>query len=268
VFPASRKEFIVSEPLRVLAIHAHPDDIEFQCSGTLMLLAAAGCHLTIASMCPGDKGSAELGPMEISRVRREEARAAARIIGADCHCLEFRDLEIVHDNPSRRRVTEFLRQVRPDLVLTAPPIDYMADHEITGKLVRDACFNVSVPNYDTGVGGAAKPLAKMPWLYYMDAVEGLDWYGNRQPVDFQVDVTTVWERKRDSFACHASQRNWLRQQHGIDEYMNAVERWSRARGEEAGVPHAEGFRQHRGHPFPTSNRLAELLGGFVRPARA
>ena len=76
---------------RVLAIHAHPDDIEFQCAGTLALLKQRGCHITTATMTPGDCGSAELGPDEISAVRRAEAKAAADLLGADYLCLEFRD---------------------------------------------------------------------------------------------------------------------------------------------------------------------------------
>ena len=67
---------------RVLAIHAHPDDIEFQCAGTLALLAERGHEITIATMTPGDCGSRELSPDEIAAVRREEGRAAAAKIGA------------------------------------------------------------------------------------------------------------------------------------------------------------------------------------------
>ncbi len=61
-------------------------------------------------------------------------------------------------------------------------------------------------------------------------------------------------------ACHASQRNWLLKQHGIDEYLDSQEHWSRLRGTEFGVDHAEAFRQYRGHPYPQDNRLLELLG--------
>src|SRR5260370_21874180 len=92
--------------LRILAIHAHPDDVEFQCAGTLARLKQAGCQITIATMTAGDCGSAELGPAEISRVRREEARHSADLLGAEYMCLEFQDLGIVHDNCSRPRVTE------------------------------------------------------------------------------------------------------------------------------------------------------------------
>src|SRR5271154_2197279 len=85
---------------RILAIHAHPDDVEFQCAGTLALLAQRGCPIVIATMTPGDCGSAEHSAEEIARIRRDEAARSARIIGAEYVCLEFRDLSIVIDNPS------------------------------------------------------------------------------------------------------------------------------------------------------------------------
>lgn len=245
---------------RILAIHAHPDDIEFQCAGTLLLLRQLGHHVTIATMTPGDKGSAEMTAQEIAAIRRAEAKSAADILGADYFCLEFRDLAIPHDNPARRRVTEFLRLVRPDIVLTAPPIDYMSDHEVTSKLARDAAFNASVNNYRTGAFEPAPILGHMPYLYYVDATEGVDYYGNRQTPEFHVDISAVFETKQKMLACHASQRNWLLKQHGIDEYLVANERWSRIRGEEIGVPYAESFRQHRGHPYPNDNILLQLLG--------
>lgn len=246
--------------LRILAIHAHPDDVEFQCAGMLALLADAGHAITIATMTPGDCGSAELAPQEIASIRRAEAAKAASLIGADYECLEFRDLQLVFDNASRRRVVEFLRRCRPDIVLTAPPIDYMADHEVTSALVRDACFTAPIPNYRTGATKAAGALAKIPWLYYVDPLEGSDYFGARQPAGFYVDVSTTFERKRLMLACHASQRDWLLRQHGIDEYLAAQERWSRKRGAEVGVEHAEALRQHLGHPYPHDNVLAELLG--------
>jgi len=69
-------------------------------------------------------------------------------------------------------------------------------------------------------------------------------------------------------ACHASQREWLLRQHGIDEYLDAQERWSAKRGAEAGVPYAEAFHQHLGHGYPKNNLIAELLPHCVRPAPA
>ncbi|MGL4461500.1 MAG: PIG-L deacetylase family protein, partial [Planctomycetia bacterium] len=116
----------MADSLRVLAIHAHPDDVEIQCAGVLALLRRRGCHVGVATMTPGDCGSAEHSAEEIAGIRRAEAAAAAALLHADYHCLEFRDLSICHDNPSRRKVTEFLRRERPDVVFTAPPVDYMS----------------------------------------------------------------------------------------------------------------------------------------------
>ncbi|MFO0428617.1 MAG: PIG-L deacetylase family protein [Planctomyces sp.] len=259
------KKQVNPSSLHVLAIHAHPDDIEFQCAGALLRLKELGCRISVATMTPGDGGSAEHGPEEISAIRRAEAGAAAKIMGAGYTCLEFRDLSICFDNDSRRRMTEFLRRTTPNIILTAPPVDYMHDHEITSALVRDACFNASVPNYRTRQWDPAPATKSIPWLYYVDPVEGTDHFGNRQPVDFAIDVSAVYETKKAALACHASQREWLRRQHGIDEYMDACDRWSLARGKEHGVLHAEGFRQYKGHPHPTQNILAELLGVAKSP---
>jgi LmbE family N-acetylglucosaminyl deacetylase len=254
-----------ASPLRILAIHAHPDDVEFQCAGTLLLLRAQGCHLTIAVMTPGDCGSDELPPDEIAALRREEARRAAHVVGAESVCLEFRDLSIDVDDPSRRRVTEALRRARPDIVLTAPPVDYMSDHENTSRLVRDACFAAPARNYLTRQWDPAPPLPRIPHLYYVDAVEAVDLHGTPLPADFVVDVTSVFDRKRQAFACHESQRAWLRKQHGLDDYLETVERWSASRGAQIGVPYGEGFRQHVGHPYPATPLLQDLLDA-KRPA--
>jgi N-acetylglucosamine malate deacetylase 1 len=245
---------------RVLAIHAHPDDIEFQCAGTLALLRQAGCQITIAIMTPGDCGSAEYDADAIAAIRRDEARAAAEMLGADSLCLEFRDLAIFNDDDSRRRVTECLRRTRPDLILTAPPVDYHCDHEMTSLLVRDACFAAPVPNYATRQWDPAPPLERIPYLYFVDLLGGADRDGISHPVGFHVDVTSVFDLKRAMLACHSSQRNWLIRQHGIDEYLDAQASWSSKRGAEIGSSHAEAFRQYLGHPYPGDNRLLSLLG--------
>lgn len=252
--------------LCVLAIHAHPDDVEFQCAGTLAHLAAQGHTIIIATMTPGDCGSRDLPPAEISTIRRREALASAELLGAGYMCLEFRDLSIVVDNDAKHRVTETIRGVRPDLVITAPPVDYMDDHEATSRLVRDACFNASCPNYATRKWDPAPATAKIPHLYYVDPIEGVDHWGEPIRPHFYVDITRTFDTKQQMLACHESQRAWLRAQHGVDEYLDSQRRWSSTRGQEAGVEMAEAFRQHRGHPYPQDNLLAELLGQLVKPA--
>src|SRR5213082_1720342 len=109
----------------------------------------------MVTMTPGDCGSGELGPDKISAIRKAEAAAAAALIGADYFCAGFSDLAIFNDDSSRRKVTQILRQVRPQVVLTASPEDYLCDHETTSQLVRDACFGATLPNYSTESGAVA-----------------------------------------------------------------------------------------------------------------
>ncbi|HEX6985816.1 MAG TPA: PIG-L family deacetylase [Planctomycetaceae bacterium] len=248
-----------AKPPRVLALHAHPDDIELQCAGTLLLLKRRGCEIVLATMTAGDKGSAELGPEEIAAVRRAEAAKSAALLGAGYVCLGFRDLEICFDNEARRVVIETIRKTRPDIVLTAPPVDYMADHEETSRLVRDACFTAAVPNYATRQWDPAPPTTHIPHLYYVDPIGGIGYYGEPIEPQFVVDVSEVFERKLEMLACHASQREWLRRQHGIDEYLDGCRRFGAERGRAIGAAYGEGFRQHAGHPFPSDDLLSELL---------
>jgi LmbE family N-acetylglucosaminyl deacetylase len=245
---------------RILAIHAHPDDVEILAGGAMAMLAGRGHAITIVTMTPGDCGSAEFDAGRIAEMRRAEAARAAAIIGAVYLCAEFRDLAIFNDDPSRRRVTEIIRRARPELVITASPIDYHCDHEATSVLVRDACFGVSAPNYATGAADPAPPLPAIPHLYYMDSVEGVDREGRPLPTDFFVDISAFFEKKRAMLACHESQRNWLRKQHGMDDYLLVMEQWTRERGRAAGIQMAEGFRRYPGHPYPQSPLLEKLLG--------
>src|SRR5271156_1370385 len=102
----------------ILSVLAHPDDAEFLCAGTLIRLREKGWQVHIASMTPGDCGSAELPPDEIARIRRAEGAQAAALIGAAYHCLEERDLLIFYSERPLERIVRLLRQVRPRIVLT------------------------------------------------------------------------------------------------------------------------------------------------------
>lgn len=245
---------------RILAVHAHPDDAEILAGGTLALLAGLGHQVTIVSLTPGDCGTTEYPPEEIAALRRQEAARAAALIKARYQCAEFRDLAIFNDDAARRRVVELLRGARPDLILTSSFVDYHCDHETTGSLVRDACFALSAPNYATGAANAAAALEAIPHLYIMDPAGGVDREAKPVTPDFVVDVSSVFALKREMVAQHSSQREWLRRQHGMDEYLRVTEDWTRAAGRRAGKEFGEGFRQYKGHPYPQSPLLQELLG--------
>ncbi len=248
---------------RILCIHAHPDDAEILAGGTLALLSDLGHAITIISMTPGDCGSAELPPDEIAAVRRGEAAAAAQVIGAEYRCGEFRDLAIFNCDEARRKVTELLRWARPNLVITASPIDYHCDHEATSILVRDACFGASAPNYETRADTPSLALNAIPHLYFVDSISGVNRFGIPIEPHFVVNVKSTFDVKRRMLAMHASQREWLQRQHGIDDYMQTMEDWTRQRGQVAGIDLGEGFRRYPGHPYPQTPLLEQLLGSKV-----
>src|SRR3954465_9593683 len=175
----------------VLSILAHPDDAEFLCAGTLIrLVGEQAWQAHTPSMTPAACGSAELPPDEISRIRRAEGARAAGLIGATYHCLEEPDLLVCYNEQALSRVTRLLREVRPRVVLTHSPADYMLDHEVTSALARAAAFAAPIPNFLAG-RGHPPPLERVPHLYYCDPVEGKDALGRPVEPGFLVDVSAV-----------------------------------------------------------------------------
>jgi LmbE family N-acetylglucosaminyl deacetylase len=250
---------------RILVIMPHPDDMEILCAGTLIRLREAGCEVHVATMTAGDQGSPNQPREVIAAIRRKEAGLGAGAIGAVSYtCLEFDDVRIVFDNDARVRTAAMLRTVNPALVVTTSPEDYMFDHVITSHLVRDACFNAPMPNYATP--GGEEPTSSVPYLYYADTMEGHDILGRRLTPSCFVDISGQIEPKAKALACHDSQRAWLSKQHGMDDYIGAMKRWCARRGEEIGVAYAEAFTQHRGHPHPTDDVIAELLAAEAATA--
>jgi len=250
--------------MRVLAVMAHPDDIEFTCAGTLVLLRRAGWEVHLATMTAGDLGTATLSRAAISRIRRKEAAASARLLGAGYTCLGFDDLTIVYNEAAKRRVSALLRLVRPDLVIVPSPVDYMADHEETPRIVREAAFASTVRNWRASLHGRRPlPCAKLPAILYADPIDNVDHFGRRVAVPLVVDITSSIDLKEEMLACHDSQRAWLRHQHGEDEYLLWMRRVGADRARDFGraeVKYAEGFRQHLGHGFPHDDHLTAALG--------
>lgn len=242
-----------------LAIFAHPDDAEIMCAGTLILLKNAGWEIHMATMTPGDKGSAEHTREEISAIRKAEAKASADIIGAPYYCLGFKDLFVFYNEETITKTTALIQKVKPSIVFTASPSDYMVDHEITSKIVHTACFSCGIKNLETG----ESPFGTTPYLYYSDAMEGKDKLGQAINPTLYVDITTSMAVKEKMLASHASQRNWLLLHHKIDEYILAMKRFAELRGKEINVKYAEGFRQHLGHGFQQENVLADILKNYT-----
>jgi len=254
---------------RVLAVGAHPDDIEFMCAGLLALLRNLGFEVHIATLTLGDCGSVDEPIESIRSIRRGEAKDACEVLGAIYHPLGFFDFCIYNDDHSNRQVTALVREVDPSIVVTHSPQDYLSDHETTSTLVRNACFYASVPNYETPQRSRRERTSSIPYLYYSHPMEGTDIFGRPVSPDFYLEVTEVFKLKTAMLSCHKSQREWLRIQHGMDDYVDSMRRWSLALGQQASarsakdVEFAEAYRQHRGHAYPHDQILSKLLGKCI-----
>jgi LmbE family N-acetylglucosaminyl deacetylase len=239
-----------------LSFMAHPDDAEILCGGALVRLAEAGWEVHVATATAGDCGSTSEDGWAISHRRTEEARKAAEMIDATYHCLGERDGLVIYDQPALRKCIELFRRIAPTLVFTCAPRDYMVDHEMASLLARSASFVYAVPNI---LPWPPREGSRVPYLYYCDPVEGIDPLGNPVTPTTLLDITAVLEKKTAMLACHASQRDWLRAYHGMDEYLDMMRRHAAARGRLLGVAAAEGFIQHRGHPYPQDDLLYALF---------
>ncbi len=252
------------DSINVLALFAHPDDAEFLCAGTLAHLAARGATVHLATMSGGDCGSTTLPSAKIAALRQREAARAASLIEARYHCLKGKDLLIFYDRPHLNKVMELVRQVRPVLVFTHSPVDYMADHEMVSRLTQTACFGAMAPNYSTGRRRPAPPLPGVPHLYYADAFGRRDILGGKIPSSTYVNISKTLKRKEEMLACHESQQAWLKTQQEIPGTLVTMRKFAQEVGKSSGFGWAEGFRQHLGQGFPADHLLKKLLGRLVR----
>ena len=216
-------------PQRILAVGAHPDDIELSCAGTLLRYLQAGCVVQMAVACRGDRGGSN-DPDAGSR-REAEARAAAGVLGSSIEFLHLGDADVWDTAEVRRTFVGLLRRTRPELVITHAPDDYHADHVQVGDLVtKCAWFAASV-----GHVTEEAPLPEPPAVMYMDNVAAI-----RSDPTHLVDISGAMETKRRMLACHVSQIG--RAGGGVHQLEEMMLAQGRLRGFQAGVRYAEGFR--------------------------
>ena len=232
--------------MKVLAVGAHPDDLEILCGGTLARFAQDGHEVVMCHVSRGDRGSFVHTSEEISRIRSEEAGRAAEICGAEATTLGQSDGDVNAADPEQRRLMiDLVRETQPELIITHHPGDYMGDHNETSKLVFDCSFHATLPLLET-----TKPnYRNVTPIYYMDTLMGLGF----QPTEY-VDVSAVIDTKTAMLEAHQSQLTWLRDHDGVDvvEQMRTV---SRFRGLQCGVEYAEGFVPCLTWLRPTTSRL-------------
>lgn len=226
-----------------IAVFAHPDDIEFVAAGTLLRLKQAGWRIHYMNLSSGNLGSAEFSAEETSTIRRAESQNAAEILGAAWHPSIGNDMEILYTAPLLRKLTSVIREVRPDIVLTHSPQDYMEDHMNTSRLAVSAAFSRGMPNFVTDP--AVDAISKDVTLYHAMPHGLRDQLGQLITAETYIDTTAVHAQKREALAAHASQKSWLDRSQGMDSYLISMDEMSKEVGLLSGeFLHAEGWRRH------------------------
>lgn len=245
-----------------LAVFAHPDDIEYFGAGTLLLLKEAGFETHYWNLSTGSCGSVQMDPEETRRVRLEEGKNAATILGATFHPPICDDLEIFYNIETLRKVAGVIREVKPSIVLTHPPQDYMEDHTNACRLAVTAAFTHGMPNFQTDP--PSHDTYPEDVFVYHSVPHGLcDQL--RVPVSIAsfVDTTTVLDTQRKALAAHASQKDWLDKSQGADSYLKVLDDLAARVGELSGrFQLAEGWRRHLHLGFSARDEdpLVKILG--------
>jgi len=230
----------------VLAIGAHPDDVEICCFGTLARCVGRGDRVVVCSVTNGNLGHTTIDSQSLRMIRMAEAARASEKIGAAYCTLDVNDMRLdSSDNEIRLRLTDLIRSVRPDLVITHDPMDYHPDHIATSELVFYCSLQAALPQVST----AASVLDKPCQILYMDKVGGGTFHAN----EF-VDITQTFANKLEALACHSSQVDWLRDHDGID-ILHAVEILGEYRGMQSSCRYAEAFRACDQRPLLTRRLL-------------
>jgi LmbE family N-acetylglucosaminyl deacetylase len=224
--------------MNILAIGAHPDDIEIHAAGTLAKFVARGDTVHMVSSTNGNIGSATKTMEEIAAIRKEESKKSAAIIGAEFICLDYDDEMFFENKEVRLAFIDLVRYCRADLIFTHNPVDYNPDHELTSKIVNDIAVMIPIPNIKT----KHPPYDRIPQIYYWETASGLVFV----PTDY-VDISDTFDIKKQMLKQHESQGQWMK-----DNYKDAMayeeadffERITiaaRYRGLQCGVKYAEGF---------------------------
>ncbi len=245
----------------VLAIAAHPDDIEFVMAGTLLQLAARGWQVHYFNIANGCCGSMTMDQATCAATRLAEAQAAAALIPAAFYPPICNDLEIAYTTPLLQKVASVVRQARPRIVLTHSLVDYMEDHQFAARLAVTAAFVRGMPSYQPNP----------PARDYQDdvAVYHAQPHGNRTPMgelvtpSHFVDVSHFSDRKQQLLRAHASQGQWLDDTQRMGSYIDTMLDLNREVGKLSGrFELAEGWRPHLhlGFSSPGFDPLSDALG--------
>lgn len=236
--------------LDILAIGAHPDDVELGCGATLAKEVAGGKMAGIIDLTRG-----ELGTRGSAEIRDQEAAKAARIIGVEVReNLGFRDGFFVNDETHQLALIQMIRKYRPDTILCNSLRDRHIDHGKGSKLVSDACFLSGLRKIKTEYDGMEQEAWRPKLVYHYIQWENL-------VPDFVVDVTGFIQVKLDAVLAYSSQFYDPKSKEPVSpisskNFLESVEYRAKDLGRLIGKEYAEGFNVER---FVAVDRLGDLI---------
>jgi bacillithiol biosynthesis deacetylase BshB1 len=236
--------------LDILAIGAHPDDVELGCGATVAKEISLGKKIGILDLTRG-----ELGTRGSAEIRDVEAKNAAEILGVKLReNLAFSDGFFVNDKEHQLKIIEILRKYQPDIVLCNAIDDRHIDHSKGSNLVSDACFLSGLRKIKTEFNGMQQEAWRPKFVYHY-----IQWK-NLEP-DFVVDVSDFINKKLEAVKAYESQfykegSNEPESPISSKNFINSVLYRAQDLGRLIGVQAAEGFTVER--PLAV-NSLSNLI---------
>ena len=236
--------------LDILAIGAHPDDVELSCSGTLAKEVDKGKKVGILDLTRG-----ELGTRGTAETRDQEAKNAAEILGVRVRKnLEFSDGFFSNNTAHQLEIIKILRKYRPDVVLCNAIHDRHIDHGKGSRLVSDACFLSGLKKIETIYEGNSQKEWRPKHIYHY-----IQWY-DIEP-DFVVDISGFMEKKLESVKAYKTQffdqdNNEPNTPISSSNFIDSVTYRARNLGRIIGTEYGEGFTVER---YPAVDSILDLI---------
>ncbi|EMY80476.1 bacillithiol biosynthesis deacetylase BshB1 [Psychroflexus gondwanensis] len=236
--------------LDILAIGAHPDDVELSCSGTLAKEVDKGKKVGILDLTRG-----ELGTRGTAETRDQEAKNAAEILGVRVRKnLEFSDGFFSNNTAHQLEIIKILRKYRPDVVLCNAIHDRHIDHGKGSRLVSDACFLSGLKKIETIYEGNSQKEWRPKHIYHY-----IQWY-DIEP-DFVVDISGFMEKKLESVKAYKTQffdqgSKEPNTPISSSNFIDSVTYRARNLGRIIGTEHGEGFTVER---YPAVDSILDLI---------
>ncbi len=236
--------------LDILAIGAHPDDVELGCAATVAKEISLGKKVGILDLTRG-----ELGTRGSAEIRDQEAKAAANILGVSIReNLAFADGFFTNDKEHQLAIIKIIRKYQPEVVLCNAIDDRHIDHSKGSKLVSDACFLSGLRKIQTDINGKPQTGWRPKHVYHY-----IQWK-NLQP-DFVVDVSGFIDKKMDAVKAYSSQFYDPKSNEPISpitskNFLDSIQYRAQDLGRLIGVEAGEGFTTER---YVAVHKLDDLI---------